>query len=277
MKCNGLLDKIKGVEIKKPSDNVIDQFRELLMSGDLKKGDILPSERVLADRFGVGRGYVREAIKTMELYGVFKSVPGVGTVISEMGVGCIAESLHNLMRFGIHDVAELLETRLVIEPCLASQAAQMASENELQELVDLSRKMSHEVEEGRTIVSLDCDFHMRIGYVSQNRILSAIMASIMPGLMNLLQKINKASRTELERAAVGHEEIARALVDRDASLAASLVRSHVEATIACFQRNREKQNITPPVPKRGRKEANQSSTTPKQLPVINHLRLPELQ
>ncbi|MCC8117009.1 MAG: GntR family transcriptional regulator, partial [Planctomycetes bacterium] len=69
----------------------------------MRPGDVLPSERELAASFGIGRGYIREAIKTLELYGVFRSVPGVGTIVADLGVQSINEFINNLVQFGVHD------------------------------------------------------------------------------------------------------------------------------------------------------------------------------
>jgi GntR family transcriptional repressor for pyruvate dehydrogenase complex len=62
------LDLFKEIEVEKPADLIIKQIRQLISSGRLKPGMRLPSERVLAERFGVGRGHIREALKKLEFY-----------------------------------------------------------------------------------------------------------------------------------------------------------------------------------------------------------------
>ena len=61
------------LEFKKPSDLIISQIRRLITEGVLKPGDRLPPERELAERFAVGRGHVRDAIKKLEFYGILKT------------------------------------------------------------------------------------------------------------------------------------------------------------------------------------------------------------
>lgn len=59
-------ENIKVIKIENPVDKIIRQIKNLISSGQLKPGDCLPSERLLAERFGVGRGYIREAILKLE-------------------------------------------------------------------------------------------------------------------------------------------------------------------------------------------------------------------
>ena len=76
------LENFKEVQIEKPSDLIIKQLRHLITSGQLKPGDKLPSERQLSEKMGIGRTYVRDAIKKLEYYGVLKTLPQSGTVVS---------------------------------------------------------------------------------------------------------------------------------------------------------------------------------------------------
>ncbi|NJO68789.1 MAG: FadR family transcriptional regulator [Bacteroidetes bacterium] len=79
-----LIEKIKPIEFQKPSDIIIRQIRELISSGIIKPGDRLPAERELAERFGIGRGYIREALKKLEFYGIVKTLPQSGTMVANL-------------------------------------------------------------------------------------------------------------------------------------------------------------------------------------------------
>ena len=61
-----LLKNFREIVIETPVDKIIRQIRELISSGQLKPGDRLPSERMMSERFGVGRTYVRDAIRKLE-------------------------------------------------------------------------------------------------------------------------------------------------------------------------------------------------------------------
>ena len=69
-----VLDSLKEVAIETSVDIIIKQTRKLLNDGHLKPGYRLTSERKLAGRFGIGRTYVRYAIKKLEFYGIIKTL-----------------------------------------------------------------------------------------------------------------------------------------------------------------------------------------------------------
>ena len=77
-----ILTNISPVVVEKPADLIICQIKELITSGALKPGDKLPSERKLSEGFGVGRTYVRDAIKKLEFYGILQTLPQSGTVVA---------------------------------------------------------------------------------------------------------------------------------------------------------------------------------------------------
>ena len=80
-----VLNNFKEIQVVSPSDKIIEQIRELISSGQIKPGDKLPPERKLSEKFGVGRSYVRNAIRKLEFYGIVKTLPQSGTVVSGLG------------------------------------------------------------------------------------------------------------------------------------------------------------------------------------------------
>ena len=76
-----LLNNFTEIVIEKPVDKIINQIKQLISSGQLKPGDKLPSERMLSERFGIGRTNVRDAIRKLEFYGILKTLPLCGSVL----------------------------------------------------------------------------------------------------------------------------------------------------------------------------------------------------
>ncbi len=77
-----LIENFQDIALKKPVDIIIGQIQHLVTSGVLKPGDRLPSERALSEKFAVGRGYVREAIKKLEFYGTLRTLPQRATYVA---------------------------------------------------------------------------------------------------------------------------------------------------------------------------------------------------
>ena len=59
---------------RKLSDQVLDRLRDMILSGEVKPGDPLPSERSLMERFGVGRPAVREALQALHQNGLITTL-----------------------------------------------------------------------------------------------------------------------------------------------------------------------------------------------------------
>ena len=93
-----MLHNFQEIRIESPVDKIIRQIRELITSGQLNPGDKLPPERKLAERLGVGRSNVRDAIKKLEFYGILKTVPQSGTIVAGMGITAL-ETIKAPVRF----------------------------------------------------------------------------------------------------------------------------------------------------------------------------------
>ena len=81
-----MLDSINKISVISPVNQVVNQLRTIIISGEISPGDILPSERKLAEKFGVGRLTIRDAIKKLEFYGIVKTNPQSGTVVKGKGI-----------------------------------------------------------------------------------------------------------------------------------------------------------------------------------------------
>ena len=73
-----MLDNFNKIKIESPVEIIIRQIRNLISSGQLKSGDRLPPERKLAEKLGVGRSHIRDAIRKLEFYGILKTLPQSG-------------------------------------------------------------------------------------------------------------------------------------------------------------------------------------------------------
>ncbi|RPJ73447.1 MAG: FadR family transcriptional regulator, partial [Alphaproteobacteria bacterium] len=80
-----VINNFKKIVVTRPVDIIIDQIRELIVSGELKPGDKLPSERKLSEAFNIGRTHVRDAISKLEFYGILKTLPQSGTIVAGIG------------------------------------------------------------------------------------------------------------------------------------------------------------------------------------------------
>ncbi|MEL6627817.1 MAG: GntR family transcriptional regulator, partial [Bacteroidota bacterium] len=83
---SSLINNFKEINIESPIDKIMNQIKGLITSGQLKPGDKLPPERQLAEKLGVGRSHVRDAIRKLEFYGILKTLPQSGTKVAGIGI-----------------------------------------------------------------------------------------------------------------------------------------------------------------------------------------------
>lgn len=225
-----VLDKIHEVKIPKPSDQVIKQFKDLLMNGELKPGDTLPGERELAARFGLGRGYIREAIKTFELYGIFKSIPGRGTIVGDLSLASYNEFLNNIIQFGVNDYLELLDVRSILEPAIAYRAALHATDEEIGIIEKRLTSVKEKKDQGEIDLENEVEFHLDIAKATHNRFLSITMSIILPDLTRMGHEINVLRGNRFEQSHVEHERVYQAIANHDPEEAQAAMHRHMVET-----------------------------------------------
>ncbi|MCC8109538.1 MAG: FCD domain-containing protein [Planctomycetes bacterium] len=234
MDTRKVLNKIREVKIVKPADMVLEQIQKLISDNVIGPGDVLPSEKDLADRFQISKGYVREALKTLELYGVVRAVPGVGTIVSDLGRQCLNDFLSNYVQFSIHDYEELLEVRALVEPFTAYRAAKKATDEELDALGVIHRQLNEAIERDEVDLDLECAFHVAIANASHNSILATTMNAILPGLVQLIDELDITKDGRHRKSQMEHTRLYEALRARDARAAEKAMIEHMRETDVHF-------------------------------------------
>jgi DNA-binding FadR family transcriptional regulator len=126
--------------IRKAFEQVASQLRELLVHGVLQPGDRLPNELELAERFGVSRGTVREALRTLATEGLIVTTRGAsgGSFASVPDPASVVQALTGTLTLMAAarevTVTELLEVRELLEVPAARMAALKRSDEDLQRL-----------------------------------------------------------------------------------------------------------------------------------------------
>ena len=234
-----VLEKIKEVRLPKPSDHVIKQLKDLIARGELKPGDLLPGERELATRFGLGRGYIREAIKTCEIYGIFKSIPGKGTVVSDLSLNSYSDFMNNIIQFGVNDHMDLLDARSIMEPQIAYRAALHATDEEIESIRCNLEQYKNKLDNGDVDLDTECQFHLEIAKATHNRFLSISMGIILPDLTNLGRDIDVLRDHRAEEAFKEHKDVYEAIAKRDPEAAQAAMQHHMDKSLEQYTRRLE--------------------------------------
>jgi GntR family transcriptional repressor for pyruvate dehydrogenase complex len=162
---------------------IVTQLRELILSGTFAVGDKLPPERELAERLGVNRGSLREAIKSLELIGLVRTRQGDGTRVTDfMRTAGIELVSHLLIRTGeAPDLAllgEVLEFRVTFGRECARLAAGRATPEGIERLREVVTRNEASDLDAAGLLRGDFDFYVELAVLAKNRVLLLLLNSI---------------------------------------------------------------------------------------------------
>jgi len=220
-------DIFNKIKIQSPVDQIAHQIRSLIINGNLRPGDILPSERKLAEKFGVGRLMIREAIKKLEFYGLVKINPQSGTTIMGKGLFAFEGLITEILSFEPADFASLVDTRNTLEIKSAGVAAEKRTEQDIQMIQEALDAFEDKVKQGLPTGEEDFLLHLQIAEASKNSVLKLLMRIITPDILKKVtsQKARKSNRSKA--ILKEHREIVNQIIAKDAKGAKNAMRVHL--------------------------------------------------
>ncbi|BEQ13596.1 FadR/GntR family transcriptional regulator [Desulfoferula mesophila] len=219
---------LESVKHGRVSDSVREQITNLILAGELKVGDRLPTESELARQLGVSKVPVREAMISLQQMGLLTSRRGAGggVFVCEPSPEPVGEALTLMLRLGKASIADLTQARLVIEPQVAALAARLASEEDLRRLGDTITTYQQVVEEDRPRSISDLDFHLVLADACGNTVLNLISRALVPLLYTNVRRHHLPP--ELRTLGIdGHVEIFEAVRRHDPDSAQETMARHV--------------------------------------------------
>ncbi|WP_170561549.1 FCD domain-containing protein [Ruegeria atlantica] len=227
------------VQTEKLSIAVVRQIELLILRGILRPGERLPAERELAERLGVSRPSLRDAIADLQSQGLLTAKAGSGIYVAEVLGSAFSPALTRL--FGSHDEAvfDYLSFRRDMEGLAAERAARLGSDSDLKVVQTIFDKMeaAHARNATEDEAQLDAQFHMAIIEASHN----VVMLHMMRSMFDLLRqgvfynrKMMFQQRTTREAILDQHRAINTALQARDPVAARQAVQDHLSFVERCM-------------------------------------------
>ncbi|MEM1321658.1 MAG: FadR/GntR family transcriptional regulator [Bacteroidota bacterium] len=223
-----MLNNFQEIKIESPVDKIIRQIRELITSGQLKPGDKLPPERKLAEKLGIGRSNVRDAIKKLEFYGILKILPQSGTIVAGMGIAALEGLISDVLKIENSDFASLVETRVLLETESAKLAATRRTDQDILDIKAALDAYNNKVQLGQPAVEEDLIFHLKIAEASKNTVLKTLMLIITPDIINNFIKLDICKDGRSHNALEEHEIILNCIVAQDPEAAAAAMKVHLK-------------------------------------------------
>lgn len=228
------------IEIDTVSDAVVNQIEQLIISGVLKSGEKLPSERELAELMNVSRPKIRDAIKVLEERGLLMVKHGGGTFIGELTGTALSPAMLDLFSRHASAFYDYLEFRREVEGFAAYLAARRATESDLTVIRKILKQMekAHEAGDSLREAEIDATFHAAIVDTAHNTVLVHMMSSIYALMQRgvfynreFIYNHNNGRARLLEQ----HRAIAEAVLAKDPDRACKAAEAHMDFVRSSFR------------------------------------------
>ncbi|MEY9844138.1 GntR family transcriptional repressor for pyruvate dehydrogenase complex [Streptacidiphilus sp. BW17] len=211
------------------TDDAIDKIKSMIVAGEFAPGTRLPKEDDLAQRLGLSRSSLREAVRALTAMQILITKQGDGTYVSSLEPHLLLQTLSFASDVSSGETAlQLLQVRRLLEPPATALATARVTEDDLaalREILQRSRAATG-VEE---FIRCDMEFHRTLVALVANPVLSMLLEI----LSTQTQRVRILRGTRVGRAIEHvhreHEAILTALESRDPQLAASASAVHVAA------------------------------------------------
>jgi GntR family transcriptional repressor for pyruvate dehydrogenase complex len=223
----GVIQLVQPIKKRRVADEVADRIREMILEGAFPPAQALPAERDLAERFGVSRGAIRDALRMLEMIGLIETRHGQGTFPQELTVDRLVAPLTAVMAYRPDMRDELMDVRRMFEPAVARAAATRATEEDFADLERVLEAQRVKLRTGQSPIVEDTSFHALLARSTQNRVVVSIMA-ILNDLLVESRKSALSQKGRLEQSMQGHEAVIAALRRRDPEGASQAMHKHIK-------------------------------------------------
>lgn len=209
----GKLSKVNLNDYKPLREVIFNTLREAIITGELKPGMRL-MEVQLAEKMGVSRTPIREAIRKLELEGLVNMIPRKGAHVADLSV---------------KDIIDVLEVRASLDGLATSLAASRITENELKELRQVQDQFISYMERGNLqgTVRKDVEFHDIIYRSSRNDKLIQFVSNLSEQV-HRFRIIYLKDYSSPRNVAKEHAEIIEAITSKDPEVAQKMAAKHIK-------------------------------------------------
>lgn len=216
--------------------NCVEKFLYNDIAGQLEKqirwnafaaDEKLPSERFLAQQYGVSRNVIREALRTLSERGLVEIRIGKGAYLSANRDEQIAARLGEAICNGTATLSEILEVREVLELTIVEKSALCSTAEDVRHLKKIFAAMEKSRSDPEHFVALDEQFHLELAPTCGNRLFVLLTNVFYHVTDQKLFSISRLFPERIESAQTEHKEIIRSIEMHDAEAARENMRIHL--------------------------------------------------
>ncbi|WP_033067339.1 FadR/GntR family transcriptional regulator [Thalassospira australica] len=211
------------------------QIQEMIQNGELAPGDKIPSQREFAQKFGISRASLREALLTLETLGLIKTEAGRGTFVTDPATRASADMAP--WRYSeSHSVFDVFQTRMILESEIAALACGRLAATQLEAMEEATNRMEKGWAKQDLIANVEADleFHGTIVEACSNSLMRDLYKTVRDKITETQRQPIPITDPERMRESIGeHRKIIAALRNNDAEGARREMQAHVRNTARC--------------------------------------------
>lgn len=200
------------------------EIKAMIINKEYDGDGFLLSEGDLAKKFQVSRATIREAVRSLEIYGYLERIHGKGLRVVDNSRQVAVQSISDYMTREELPIAEVVEARWMLEDRIAALAAQRICPEEIKRLEEYVSIMSQDVSE-ETWHEADLQFHVILAEAAHNRVLYTMVCAYLPMLKHQMRQVG----LHLDTTRFVHEEILDAVRAHDPERARKAMVKHMES------------------------------------------------
>jgi len=220
--------ELKNLKTQDLQELIQEQLKLYIVENGVKSGDPFPTENELAERLGISRTAIREALKRLETLGIIEVRPGVGRFVREFNFEAILKGLPYNLEMDIRNFREVLEVRFCLESWFIAKDINEFNKENIAELKEILKKLDFQVLndfEEKELVETHSQFHCALYKNSDNSLLINLIKifSTIQRNLTLLHRYKTKDRNLFIRQ---HKLLLEAIEKKDSHLAQKKLEEH---------------------------------------------------
>jgi len=217
--------------------SVAREIQAMIQSGQLKAGEKIPSQREFAQKFGISRASLREALLTLETLGLLKTEAGRGTFVAAIdGTAGQTGNMAPWRYSESYSVFDVFQTRILLEGEIARLSAGRLSQAQLDMMEKATKTMEDCWANQDLLANVDADleFHGIIVSACSNTMLKALYQTVRDQVTETQRQPIPITDPERMRQSIAeHRRIIAALKNNDGDGACREMETHIRNTARC--------------------------------------------
>ena len=230
-KATGRRFSIERIRIPKAADVLASHLRDEIVEGRLSNGEMLPTERELAEGAGLSRSSVREALHMLEIEGLLVTKPGRngGSMVCQPSRDTIVKTVSLYISSRKTQLTPLIEARAALEPSGAMLAAKHRTDVDIEAIRSMHENLEASIDDLDEFLRANIDWHLAVIHASHNDLLIAFMESI-SGQVYAATNVERMNPLEIRQQVIRvHARITDAIIEGDPAAAKRRMERHVGA------------------------------------------------